>query len=129
MKMFPLLMLGTHFFTQTSACGSHYNYPFQIPPSHHIRRTEPAALSNFAIEDVRVFNGTHMTPPQTVLVSNEHIVSISHITSTYLPDTTKTINGTSRFIIPGLIESHVHLNTVQDLETITSYGVTTTVTF
>ncbi|CAH0054931.1 unnamed protein product [Clonostachys solani] len=84
------------------------------------RRSLPTEAERTAIQDVRVFDGSKFSLPQTVCLDGGYIVNLNgcHTSS-------EMINGTGKFLIPGLIESHTHLNDVQSLESITSYGVTT----
>ncbi|VUC31066.1 unnamed protein product [Clonostachys rosea] len=84
------------------------------------RRSLPKEAERTAIQDVRVFDGSKFSIPQTVCLDGGYIVNLKgcHTSS-------KMINGTGKFLIPGLIESHTHLTDMQSLENITSYGVTT----
>jgi hypothetical protein len=41
------------------------------------------------------------------------------------PETTKRINGNGKYLLPGLIDSHVHINDISELAANLVYGVTT----
>lgn len=84
------------------------------------RRSTPKELARTAIHDVRVFDGDQFTAPTKVCMDGGWIVDTAGCTD---PDAT--INGTGKFLIPGLIDSHLHLTDVQSLEYFTSYGCTT----
>ncbi|KAK0721867.1 hypothetical protein B0T26DRAFT_739258 [Lasiosphaeria miniovina] len=79
------------------ACIHHLQDRNPSPPSV-TRRSRPGARTKTAISNARVFNGIFIEPPRTVI---------------------------GRILIPGLIDSHVHVNDVDGLETLTSFGVTT----
>jgi imidazolonepropionase-like amidohydrolase len=64
---------------------------------------------DLAIENVAVVDIEHgrATAPQTVVVSNGRIVATgAHAT---IPDGATRIDGRGRFLIPGLVDAHVHL--------------------
>ncbi|KAI0858180.1 hypothetical protein F4860DRAFT_486987 [Xylaria cubensis] len=82
--------------------------------------TQGAALApkRTVIQNVRVFNGQGFTDPQSVVFANGRITA----------DTINVeamIDGTGQFLIPGLIDAHVHVTDLKGLASITSYGVTT----
>ena len=83
----------------------------------------PASYSNFAIEDVSVFTGSQFEGPLTVTVSNGKILTVGGAAFPGL----QIVNGTGKFLIPGLIESHVHPQTCSDLSVLAGYGVTTAI--
>jgi imidazolonepropionase-like amidohydrolase len=80
----------------------------------------------FAIRDVRLFDGVQTSEHRTVLVENGKIVRVAG-NSMRLEAATATINGTGMTLLPGLIDSHVHIGTpVRDaLRNALSFGVTT----
>ncbi len=73
--------------------------------------------SSFAITNVRVFDGNGLTEPKTVFVENG---LISDETSSNM-----TINGRGLTLLPGLIDSHIHLDDINNLKEAAKYGVTT----
>jgi len=89
--------------------------------------TEPfkQPVKDLAIVNVNILSvdGTHMIEQQTVLI--EHGV-ISEINSQVnLPDAVTVIDGTGKYLIPGLIDSHVHLwQSPNDLLLYLANGVT-----
>ncbi|OLD19892.1 MAG: hypothetical protein AUJ01_05170 [Acidobacteria bacterium 13_1_40CM_3_65_5] len=46
---------------------------------------------------------------QTVVVSGDRIVAIGATTDTAVPDEATIIDGTGRYLLPGLVDGHVHL--------------------
>ncbi len=79
----------------------------------------------FAITNVNVLlpDGSKFIPNRTVHINNGLIVSIDSISNKF--GDIKTIDGKGRFLIPGLIDSHVHLfKSPNDLLLYVANGVT-----
>ena len=70
--------------------------------------------------NVRVFDGTGVTGPRTVIVHDGLIAD-----DVARPANAETVDGTARVLLPGLIDSHVHIDTRSDLEQCARAGVTT----
>src|SRR6478735_6294399 len=70
-----------------------------------------------AIKNVRVFHGEQLTAPTSVVIDGGVIVS----------DATgaQEIDGANGVLIPGLIDSHVHLEGERHLQRMADWGVTT----
>jgi imidazolonepropionase-like amidohydrolase len=83
-----------------------------------IRKHEPPPRTKTAITNVHVFDGTRLTPLQTIIIDGEHISNDTSNIQT-------TVDGNGGVLIPGLIDCHVHISDVAGLEALTSYGVTT----
>ncbi|MHA1979444.1 MAG: amidohydrolase family protein, partial [Candidatus Hodarchaeales archaeon] len=63
---------------------------------------------------------------QTVLIQNQRIQKIVSSEDVSLPENTVKINGTGKYLIPGLADMHTHLmNTKEFLIVALAYGVTT----
>jgi imidazolonepropionase-like amidohydrolase len=62
--------------------------------------------------DVTLFDGTgtRYTPHRSILVEDERIAAVGG-PDLKVPDGTKIVDGSGKFVIPGLIDSHVHLAT------------------
>ncbi|KAH7311374.1 hypothetical protein B0I35DRAFT_322679, partial [Stachybotrys elegans] len=73
-----------------------------------------------AIENVHVFNGIRFTKPQTVCIDGGYIVDLGSCNNP-----TVKVNAAGKYLIPGLIDNHLHLRDVRSLEEFTSYGCTT----
>lgn len=72
------------------------------------------------ISNVRVFTGSGRSEPRTVRIVD------GVIAETAAAETSdNTIDGTGCTLLPGFIDSHVHLSGVVDLETAAQWGVTT----
>lgn len=86
--------------------------------SSPIRRYASSPQSKIAITNVRVFDGSCFTSPKSICIDNGVFAECGH---TF----TDTIDGTGKYIIPGLIDSHVHIANIAGLQNATSYGMTT----
>lgn len=68
-------------------------------------------------------DGTQMLPNRTVILANKKIVSIA--ADADVPDGVRMIDGRDKFLIPGLVDSHVHLHrSPNDLLLYVATGVT-----
>ncbi len=70
-----------------------------------------------AITNVKVFDGNALTDERTVVIDNG-IISDA-------PDADRIVDGQHGTLLPGFINSHVHLISVADLEQGTQWGCTT----
>lgn len=83
----------------------------------------------FAITNVRIFDGTNVMEKGTVYVADGKFVGVGVNVS--VPAGTTTIDGTGKTVMPGLIDSHVHMAESyftaggMALEEAMAYGVTT----
>ncbi|KAF2661786.1 hypothetical protein K491DRAFT_386304 [Lophiostoma macrostomum CBS 122681] len=119
MRLHFLLALPT-LLSVAHACGGHV---YATTSTSYTRRSTPGSLGKTVIEDVRVFNGLRMSAPRTVVIDQE-LISDSGDTE----GATQTISGTGLFLIPGLIDSHVHVADFPNFsghENLTSYGIST----
>ena len=66
---------------------------------------------SLAITNVTIIDGINSTPKKkmTVLIKNGRIKTIKRTGKVKIPPKTKTINGTGKFLIPGLWDMHVHV--------------------
>jgi imidazolonepropionase-like amidohydrolase len=66
-----------------------------------------------ALTDVSIIDANHQTPlaHQTVLIADGRIQSVFSVGSKPIADTVVTIPMKGRFLLPGLIDSHVHMAT------------------
>lgn len=81
--------------------------------SQSARPTGKTALTN-----VRVFDGWSIGEPSTVVINGDSITFDLH-------DVQNTVDGEGGVLLPGLIDSHIHLGSLASLETLSSYGITT----
>ncbi|KAF2485834.1 hypothetical protein BDY17DRAFT_294308 [Neohortaea acidophila] len=107
----------------SSACPGHYRRGENgtaIPQTYQVQtRIKPATpTATVAITNVRVWDGYKVNEPSTVYIAGD---SISGVQSTV----DQSIDGRNGILLPGLIDAHAHPGSVQDLETLSSYGVTT----
>src|SRR5258708_6899857 len=64
-----------------------------------------------AITHVTVIDGTGASPQKdmTVLITDQRIAALGPSSSTATPRAARIIDGTAKFLIPGLADMHVHL--------------------
>ena len=82
------------------------------------------ASSPILIRDVRVFDGHRTIEHRSVLVTNGKIIKIIPADKPG-PDEGKVIDGRGRTLLPGLIDSHVHVSDENSLWQALALGVTT----
>lgn len=82
-----------------------------------------------AFTDVRLIGATGETPLGTsiIVVRDGRIVTVGPTGRTTIPTGAQRISLGGKVVIPGLINSHGHVNTPDDLRTYAAYGVTTVV--
>ena len=88
----------------------------------------PVPSGSFAIEHVTVINveTATRTPDQTVVVTGNKITAVGSAAKTKAPAGVRTIDGTGKFLIPGIWDTHVHALRLMDrgLPLAVYYGVT-----
>ena len=88
---------------------------------------ETAAIEGaYAFVNVSLVPMTHegVEEGQTVLVSDGRIQQIGTVEGTEIPEGYQSIDGTDRFLAPGLADMHAHPMTQFDLDTYIAHGVT-----
>ncbi|KAI4946663.1 hypothetical protein J4E91_006834 [Alternaria rosae] len=73
--------------------------------------------SKTILSNVRIFNGWAFSEPTTVGIDGDRITFDTRHAQ-------HTIDGEGGFLLPGLIDSHVHLTRLDSLEVLASYGIT-----
>ncbi|CAG9986784.1 unnamed protein product [Clonostachys byssicola] len=120
MLPFRFLISLCGYLATTRACSLHDIAP--VPSSDLTRRSVlPGKKLSTVIKNVRIFDGWRMTDPQDISFHGETI----SFGSFHPEEPEVTVDGTGKFLIPGLIDSHLHISKVSDLELLVSYGVTT----
>jgi hypothetical protein len=71
-----------------------------------------------AIQNVHIFDGLQFRDSGTVFI-NQDIISFQNL------NPTSVVNGSGGYLIPGLIDSHVHVLDVSALRVLTSFGIMT----
>jgi imidazolonepropionase-like amidohydrolase len=91
--------------------------------------TATAQSSVKAFTELRLIDSTGATPltTSTIVVRDGRIVAVGPSTRTNIPAGAQRISLRGKVVIPGLINSHGHVNTPDDLRTYAAYGVTTVV--
>ena len=87
----------------------------------------PAAGPPIAIVDATVIpmDPDGALPHQTVIVHGDRIEALGPVASTPVPAGATTIDGKGRWVIPGLVDMHVHTYDAPALALFVSMGVTT----
>lgn len=68
-----------------------------------------ASPTHIVFRNVSVFDGVAMVPHQDVLVTGDEIAAVSQTGELVVPDETLELAGAGRTLLPGLVDSHVHL--------------------
>ncbi len=82
--------------------------------------TNPAKVTVF--RNIRVFDGIQWHIPWTVVVRGEKITAVGPDIET--PEGAEVISGDGFALLPGLIDSHVHASSLEDLRQCARFGVT-----
>ncbi|KAJ7127577.1 hypothetical protein C8R43DRAFT_1090248 [Mycena crocata] len=98
-----------------------YHRGLEIARTNHARRghKDVAAPKKTAIKNVRVFDGHRILSPSTVFIENGVIVPFVLGADV--------VDGKGGVLLPGLIDGHTHPITVDHLESLASFGVTSTI--
>ncbi|HEV7556612.1 MAG TPA: hypothetical protein VGO00_14205, partial [Kofleriaceae bacterium] len=94
--------------------------PAPLPPPANVKATA-------AIVDVTVvpMDADHELAHQTVLVDGDKVVAIGPVASTGVPAGATKIDGAGKWLVPGLVDMHVHFNDEHDGILYLANGVTT----
>ena len=76
----------------------------------------PAETTAFVNVNVVPMNAETIVAGQTVIVRDDRIVQIGTVDDTVLPDDAFIVDGTDRFLMPGLAEMHGHVTGTSDAE-------------
>jgi dihydroorotase-like cyclic amidohydrolase len=123
------LLLASSLSTSVNSCLPNHHVRHETDATHietqlsllraRSQNTPPILQkSKTALTNVRIFNGWGFSEPSTVAIDGDRITF-----DTRHPQ--HTIDGEGGFLLPGLIDSHIHLTRLDSLEALTSYGVTT----
>ena len=86
--------------------------------------TEPLAFVDVSVVPM---TSDEILRSQTVLVRGGRVVEIGPSASVTVPPDTKTIASSGKFLVPGLVDFHVHLRAESELDAYLRHGVTTVV--
>lgn len=78
----------------------------------------PELSRKIVLQNVRVFDGSGFTDPETVVIDGEVIGNDSQ-------GADETIDAHGRFLLPGLIDAHAHIDNESHLHKLIRFGVTT----
>ena len=83
--------------------------------------------TSFAVTDVSVISatGASTSPRRTVIVANGRITDVVDASTWRPPSGMTTVDGRGLFMVPGLVDAHVHLMSDADLGQFLAAGVTT----
>jgi imidazolonepropionase-like amidohydrolase len=95
----------------------------------HVRTAEPVAPAEqgLAFVDVSIvpMDADHVLEHQTVLIRGDRIAALGPAASTPVPDGATRIEGHGKWLMPGLVDMHVHLGDADDGTLYVANGVTT----
>jgi hypothetical protein len=111
----PLIFRDTSAIWYTCPSILRHHPKAQLLPQAPLDETESITLTN-----VRIFDGNRLKAPSTVVISGGLIAPV--LESTHA---NTTIDGAGGFLIPGLIDTHVHVHDLEDLVALAKHGVTT----
>ncbi|RZL82845.1 MAG: amidohydrolase [Rhodococcus sp. (in: high G+C Gram-positive bacteria)] len=80
-------------------------------------QTSPPTTGRTALTGVRVFDGQELSAPRTVVIDGSVIGTD--------PAGARIVDAGGAVLLPGLIDAHIHLNGLDTLEQLCSWGVTT----
>jgi hypothetical protein len=91
------------------------------------QRAEPNSIA-FVHAAVIDATGAPTRPDQTILISGDRIAAVAPSASTPIPNGTRTIDATGKFLIPGLWDAHVHTRYegIDHLRLLVVNGITST---
>ena len=119
----PVLHCLIYFLTTSHGCGTYDVSNHEVIYERLAKRTVQEPKKTI-INNVQLFDGIGMTTPKTIILNNGIITYVG-------PDNGATaevqVNGKGKFLVPGLIDSHCHVSTPENLDTMASYGVTTAI--
>jgi imidazolonepropionase-like amidohydrolase len=87
----------------------------------------PSADRTIAFEHVNVIplDDERVLQDFTVVVRNEVISAVGPAQSTAIPNGARRIDGRGKYLMPGLVDMHVHINSLGDMLLYVASGVTT----
>ncbi len=124
-------LIGLLIFVLIFALGSFFWYKKEIKSMYgaytelvdHTAFATPMTLTAITNTNVLSADGQTMLPNHTVIVDNGKIISVS--SETTIPANATVLDGHGKYLIPGLIDSHVHLHrSPNDLLLYVANGVT-----
>jgi imidazolonepropionase-like amidohydrolase len=83
------------------------------------------ASAGFVDVTVVTLDGERVLPHQTVLVKGDRIVAVGPAATTALAPGATRIDGAGKWLVPGLVDMHVHFNVETDAVLFVANGVTT----
>lgn len=89
-------------------------------PALQIREQPPVATGITALKNVRVFDGHEIHRPGAVVFNGSTLID-----NEFESQADRVIDGKGGVLLPGLIESHAHPGSIDDLKKLISWGVTT----
>lgn len=124
MKSLLTIVLTAGLFKAAHGCGAHLLARAMEArgPNDCVGGTAPPSKT-VAITNARVFNGAGFGIPQTVLVAANKVALVGGAA----PPGIDVIDGRGKYLIPGLIDGHVHPQSCDALNNLTAYGVTTAI--
>ncbi len=86
--------------------------------------TVPGTTAFVNVTVINVNGGVPLLPNHTVIVEGEQIVSVAPTDQTPVPRNATVIDGTGLYLMPGLVDAHVHIKDENELLLFIAAGVT-----
>ena len=115
------ILIFTFLIWYKSAINSTYGVDTEVVD--HTAFATPISLTAITNTNVLSPDGQTMLPNHTVVLNEGKIISVSD--DGYIPNNAEIINGNGKYLIPGLVDSHIHLHkSPNDLLLYVANGVT-----
>ena len=98
--------------------------PVDLPPGLPVAGADADSLVLIAGGDVIPMDGAGVLEDHSVLVREGRIVAVAPVAELPAPPGARVVDASGRWVIPGLIDMHVHINEA-DLEAYVDHGITT----
>jgi hypothetical protein len=84
--------------------------PVSVPRAVDLAQTQPAAVT--AVTGAMVLEAAGRPPRlrERLVISNGRITCLGSAAECRIPDDARTIDGRGKWVIPGLIDAHVHIS-------------------
>jgi len=103
-----------------AAAGDKYRSG-SVPAPGQVKSDAPAEIA--AIVGATIIDGTGRAPIQNgvILIGDDKIVSVGRREEVRVPESARVVDGTGKFIIPGMMDSNVHLVIQRTVEFLARY--------
>jgi imidazolonepropionase-like amidohydrolase len=120
--LYPSILSALLLAPPVLSCGPHPDHaasldvPSMITANNLARPNSTTHHKKIALNNVRVFDGTCILPPSTVVIDGPYIGSD--------PTGAEHIDGKGGVLLPGLIDAHCHPTDISHMQELAKWGVT-----